>query len=138
MPYFVDYEVRDNSSVKDVNLSGPSSVVSVEANPSAEAISEPNEQCLSTEINEQCYTLRSEDDNMLAEGPVTNTQIIAETDKLESVMKDQSDNSLSITQSSSEHLMLEDAAVVRSSSCQEDLCPSQLICVLCSLVLSSI
>lgn len=269
MPYFVDYEVRDTSFVKDVNLSGPSGVVSIEANPSAEAISEPdedlrfkndpmssskqydpssivldcrlcgasiglwafsttprpveyirlvgevngdiddayckratvtdsensvtthisntntrslaeipsslnltiaggpspakqnfvptislpvigrnliarfssdfesrpcdghsngtsNEQCLGTEINEQCYTLRSEDDNMLAEGPVTNAQIIAETDKLKSVMKDQSDNSLSITRSSSEHLMLEDAAVVRSGSCQEDLCPSQL------------
>ncbi|KAL8124159.1 hypothetical protein AgCh_011968 [Apium graveolens] len=84
-----------------------------------------NEQCLGTEINEQCYTLRSEDDNMLAEGPVTNAQMTAETDKTEPLMKDQSDNSLSMTQSSSEHLMLEDAAV-RSGSYQEDLCSSQL------------
>lgn len=268
MPYFVDYKVRDNSSVKDVNLSEPSSVVSTEGDSSAEAIFEPNtsskqydpssivldcricgasvglwafsttprpveyirlvgevngeiddayckratdtdnvnsvathnlvtenaidisktsnrslaeipsslnltiaggpspakqnfvptislpvigrnlrvrfssdfesrpgdgqsngtsnEQFLGTEVNEQCYTLQSEDDNMLAEGPVTNAQMTAKTDKLESLMKDQSDNSLSIIQSSSEHLMLEDAAVVRSGSYQEDIFPSQL------------
>ncbi|KAK1384013.1 C3HC-type domain-containing protein [Heracleum sosnowskyi] len=84
-----------------------------------------SEQCLGTENNEQCYTLQSEDDNMLVERPVTNTQIMAETDKIEFVMKDQSDNSMSITQSSSECLMLEEAAVIRST-CQEDLGPSQL------------
>lgn len=258
MPYFVDYEVRENSSVKDVNLSEPSHVVSVEENPSAEGISEPHEDLRFTndpmasskqydpssivldcqlcgasvglwafcttprpveyirlvgevngeiddayhkkatltekeksatthnlatnnandisktdttslvelpsslsltiaggpspakqnfiptislpvigrnlrarfssdfearpsdgktnytgsEMNEQCYTLGSEDnDNMLVEGTHTNQQVTAETDRLESVMKNQPE---------------EDAAVIKSSSCQNDLGPSQL------------
>ncbi|WOG93540.1 hypothetical protein DCAR_0312826 [Daucus carota subsp. sativus] len=277
VPYFVDYEIRENSSVKDVNLSKPSSVVSIEENPSVEGISEPNEdlsfandsvasnkqydpssvvlgcqlcgasvglwafsttprpveyvrlvgevngeigdayhkrdtvidndlvtnqtlatanasdisktgtrslveipsslnltiaggpspakqnfvptislpvigrnlrarfssefesrpgdgqsngtdnECLGPETNEQCYTLQSEnDDDMLVEAPVTDEQIIVETDRLESMIKNQPDNSLTINQATGELLMLEDAAVIKSSSCEEVLRPSEL------------